>query len=213
MLLRKMRKKIKIIMWAALILIIPAFVWWGAGPSRDSKSNLLAKVDGIPISLDQFYQTYNILYNRYTLLFADLDPGQIQGKIETLNLEEEAFERLIENVLLKKEIKKRHIKISDEELAQAIRKLPDFRTPEGNFDKNRFQQIIKNTSPGQWEMFEEHIRSMLTFEKLKEEIQNSASPGKNKEEVYNKWLADLKARAKIEQKQKLPGRNLKSGEK
>ncbi len=204
MLLRKMRKKIKIIMWAALILIIPAFIWWGAGPSRDSKRNLLAKVDGIPVSLDQFYQAYNILYNRYAVLFAGLSPEQFQEKMKTLNLEEQAFERLVENVLLKREIKKRHIKISDKELAMAIRNLPDFRTPEGNFDKAGFQRIIKDTPSGQWEMFEEHIRSMLTFSKLKEEIENSALPEENKKEVYVKWLADLKARAKIEQEQKLP---------
>ena len=204
MLLRRMRKKIKIIMWAALILIIPAFIWWGVGPSRESKHNLLAKVDGIPISLDQFYQAYNVLYNRYAELFDGLTPEQFQEKIKTLNLEEKAFERLVENALLKREIKKRHITINDDEVARTIRKFPDFRTPEGNFDKAAFQQIIKNTPPDQWEMFEEHIRSMLTFEKLKTEIEDTSPPGENKAEAYSKWLSDLKARAKIKQKQELP---------
>ena len=204
MLLRKMRKKVKIIMWVALILIIPAFIWWGVGPSRDSKRNLLAKVDGIPISLDQFYQAYNILYNRYAVLFDGLTPEQFKEKIEMLNLEEKTFERLVETALLKREIKKRHIKISDDEVARTIQKLPDFRTPEGNFDKVMFQHIIKNTPPDQWKMFEEHIRSMLTFEKLKTEIEDTSPPGENKAEAYSKWLSDLKTRAKIEQKQELP---------
>lgn len=211
MLLRKMRKKIKIIMWVALILIIPAFIWWGVGPSRDSKRVLLAKVDGIPISLEQFYQAYNILYNRYAVLFAGLNPEQFNEKIATLDLEKKAFERLVENALLKREMKKRHIKINDAGVARTIRNLPEFRTPEGNFNKVMFQQIIKNTPPDQWETFEEHIRSMLAFEKLKTEIEDTSPPGENKAEIYSKWLSALKARAKIEQKQKLPRLTGESG--
>ena len=201
MLLRKMRKKVKPLMWLTLLLIIPAFIWWGAGMRSASKRNLVAKVDGFPITLEQFYQEYNFLYNRYAKAFGDLEESQFKEKIRSLDIEKQVFNRLVESVLLNKEIKKRRIKISDEEVAQAIKKYPFFLTSEGTFDKEKFERALKNVPMNQWEIWQNQIRSMLTFEKLRKQIIAQIPPGENDEVAFQIWLTDLKKQAKIDIKE------------
>ncbi len=203
MLLRKMRKKVKVIMWFTLLLIVPAFIWWGIGSTTASRKNLLAKVDGIPITLDQFSQAFNLLYNRYALLFSSLGEDEFREKIRGLNIEKQTFSFLIENILLQREIKKRQIKISDDEVAGAIRKEPFFLNPDGAFDKGKFTRAIENVPEGQWQIWEDQVRSRLALEKLKNQIIAQAAPG-DKETAYAAWLSNLKSQAKIVQKNELP---------
>jgi len=197
MLLRKIRKKVKLIMWLTLLFIIPAFIWWGVGMRSTSKEKLVAKVDNYPIALEQFYQEYNFLYNQYARIFRDLEENQFKEKIRSLDIEQQALNRLVENVLLNKEIKKRHIKVSDEEIAQAIKKYPFFLTSEGTFDKEKFERALKDVPMNQWEIWQKQISSMIAFEKLNKQIIAESPPAENKEVAFQNWLNALKKQSKI----------------
>ncbi len=197
MLLRKMRKKMKLIMTITLILVIPAFIWWGVGMRSASKENLVAKVDGAPINLEQFSREYNFLYNRYALLYNDLDSQEFKDKIREMDIEKEALNLLIENIILRKEINKRHIRVSDDEVAQAIKQYPAFLNNDGTFNKQKFEQVLQNISTSQWQSIQEQIRDMLAFEKFKKEIISQFPEDMDPDVAFGKWMETKKNNATI----------------
>jgi peptidyl-prolyl cis-trans isomerase D len=176
--LRTMREKTKIIM---LILAV-AFVGWlvfdvgmgVTGRSQAASSKSLGVVNGSPISYQEWLQTYQTLSEQER----QRNPGRAMHREDQRVLEDNAFEQLIQDRLLKDEYKRRGIVVTDREIVDAARRYPpeevtsarDFQT-DGKFDPQKWDRFLASgTQPDFLAQLELRYRSELPRLKLLEQV-------------------------------------------
>lgn len=153
---KKIAKKIWIIL---AVLVLPAFVLWGAGSATRSQrqDKYAGKIFGRAISYLEYKDAIDAVRNMAIMQlgekFYELQPY--------LNLESQAWERLV----LLYEAKKRRIKVSDEEVIKLIGSYPFFYKKE-EFDKDLYNRIVKELFRTQVRVFEEQVRQNLMLVKL-----------------------------------------------
>ncbi|MCD6548393.1 MAG: SurA N-terminal domain-containing protein [Thermodesulfobacterium sp.] len=144
-----------------LVIIVVVFVFWGIGNFASGRKNLVAKVNGIPITLKEFYEYYNFQVSRLKQTF-----GEISAKdLAKLKLKEQVLEDLIRIKLLEKQAEKFKIKITPVEITYAISQISSFQE-NGKFSIQKYQYILRELgiSP---EFFEKLIKSDLIYQRLK----------------------------------------------
>jgi peptidyl-prolyl cis-trans isomerase D len=160
--LKFLRKKenMKKIMWALAILIIPAFVLWGAGSAVRSRKgpNYAGRIFGKKISFRRYDESLQACRTQALLIYGK----EFDRVAKFLNLEREAWERLI----LLYHAKKERIKVPDKEVIAFIRKIPFFHT-EKRFDQEKYDMLLEYAFRTAPRNFEEQIRAMITIDKLK----------------------------------------------
>lgn len=160
--LKFFRKKenIKRMMWALAILIIPAFVLWGAGSSVRSGRlpKYAGKIFGKNISFKQYEASLRACRNQAIMVYGE----SINQIAQLLDLEQEAWERLILLYLAQKE----KIRVSNQELISVIQNMPLFQK-DGRFSQDRYNLFSSYTLRTNPREFEEQIRELLKIEKHK----------------------------------------------
>jgi peptidyl-prolyl cis-trans isomerase D len=168
--LNKLRKKktAKKIWIVLAVLILPAFVLWGAGSfirdRKDDTSTFAGKIYGRKISNLEYKEALEAVHNQALIQLGDNLP-QVQ---KYLNLESRAWER----IMLMAEAKRRNIRITDKEVVEAIETYPFFQR-NGRFDNRIYQDILKYTFRNQPRAFEEQIRQDLAISKLYKQVTES----------------------------------------
>jgi hypothetical protein len=153
----RQKKVMKRVLWGLALIIIPAFVLWGAGGLRE-QGRYAGVIFGQKIAFDEYRDSYNAVRN-----LALLTHGSDFHKVrEALRLEESAWDRLI----LVKEAKQKNIKISDEDVIARIAALSLFQTKEGFFNQNNYVTILNNILRTTPRRFEEEMRESLMIERL-----------------------------------------------
>ena len=138
--LRLMRKQagswlIKILLGAIVIV----FVFWGVGSFRSQRGDKIATVNGEPITLDEYRDTFDNLVEQLRRRFGNnLD----EDMIEKLQVKKQALNQLISNTLLLQEAKRLKFRVSDTELASAISEIPAFQRA-GTFDPQLYRNVIE----------------------------------------------------------------------
>ncbi|MBN1913366.1 MAG: peptidylprolyl isomerase [Candidatus Omnitrophica bacterium] len=157
---RKTAKKIWVVL---LVLILPAFVFWGLGSVMRSKkeSSYLGKISGRQISPLEFKDALDAVRTQAIMQFGD-NLSQIE---KHLNLEAQAWERLI----LLAQAKKRRIKVSDEEVIAQIKSYPFFAGKDG-FSQKIYSELLQYVFRTQPRVFEEQTRQNLLIKKLYESV-------------------------------------------
>ncbi|MCM8804296.1 MAG: SurA N-terminal domain-containing protein [Candidatus Omnitrophica bacterium] len=163
--LRK-RKNVKIILWIITILIIPGFFFWGVNIGGDRQSQYAAIVNREPITIREFYDQLWKVEERYREIFGD-GYKEIRDK---LNIEKNLLESMIREKLLINQAKKRRIKVFKNEIIEVIKSDPAFKNEKGEFDEERYRQIISNMSDDQLKKIEDQIRKEIILQKLKDQI-------------------------------------------
>lgn len=177
--LRK-RENLKKIMWGLAILIIPAFVLWGSGSSIRSRDlpKYAGKIFGKKISFRQYEASFQAARNEALMIYGE----DFNKAVDLLNLEKEAWERLI--LLL--QAKKEKIRVSDEELINFIQRLPFFQK-EGCFNQEKYKIFLDYVFHASPRDFEEQIREALEIDQLKNRFINKVDLRDGEvEEVYKK---------------------------
>ncbi|MCD6489818.1 MAG: SurA N-terminal domain-containing protein [Thermodesulfobacterium sp.] len=144
-----------------LVIIVVVFVFWGIGNFASGRKNLVAKVNGIPITSKEFYEHYNFQVSRLKQTF-----GEISAKdLAKLKLKEQVLEDLIRIKLLEKQAEKFKIEITPVEITYAISQITSFQD-NGKFNVQKYQYILREfgISP---EFFEKLIKSDLIYQRLK----------------------------------------------
>lgn len=166
--LRKRKRSWIIVFFVGVIVFV--FVLWGVGSYvKEPSGESVAKVDGEVISQREFEIHYQKLIDRYQALFK----GRLTPElIKSLNLRSAVLEELIQKRLLLQEARRLGLAVTDEELTDAIARIPDFQTS-GRFSKNRYLQVLRSSrlTPGQ---FEAEQRENLSIGKLYHLIQDTA---------------------------------------
>ncbi|NQU18755.1 SurA N-terminal domain-containing protein [bacterium] len=160
--LRK-QKNAKKIFYVLAIIIVPSFIFWGSSSViRDNKTKSYAgRIFGKKISYDEYRSALHAWRNQLKIKFGDK-----AHQIETIfDSNKAVWDRLI----LRYGIRKRKIKVSDEELTKNISSFP-FLQRDGIFDPGLYELFLKyslNTPP---RIFEEDVRETIRFQKLFEQI-------------------------------------------
>lgn len=159
--LKFLRKKniMKKIMWAIAILIIPAFVWWGAGSAAKEKRGptYAGMVFGKKASFEEYYNSLSACRMQALMVY-----GENFHQLEKfLNLNQQAWDRII----LLKEAARRHISVNDKEVINEVSRYPFFQI-KGKFEQKTYELLLKNVFHLEPRTFEEDIRGTLTMAKL-----------------------------------------------
>ena len=166
--LRIFRKKhvARMILWAILILILPAFVIWGAGGmgrSRDKGPTYAGLIDKKKVSFDDFAESITAIkaevllnfFNQPKVLDSFLKNKPFLGKL--------AWDRLI----MSKEARKYRIKVTDAEVVKSIETHPIF-SRSGKFDSGIYKYVLRNNMGIDPRTFEEIIREDTAIKKMHE---------------------------------------------
>lgn len=157
--LRKGATSLYVKLFLAVIVIV--FIFWGIGTFTSERKNLIAKVNGIPITLKEFQEYYNFQLSRLKQTFGELSAKDLAE----LKLKEQVLEELIKLKLLEDQAEKLKIKITPVEVTYAISQIPSFQE-NGKFSTVKYQYILRELgiSP---DFFEKLIKSDLIYQRLK----------------------------------------------
>jgi len=162
--LKAMRKKgnVKAVMWVLAIIIIPAFVFWGAGSMiRERSRGAAGTIFHKKVPLEDYLQSWEAARDQALMIY-----GRLFDQIaQYLDLDSQAWDRLI----LLVEARKQRIRVTDQELIERLRDFPLFQK-EGKFDPQVYEWVLKyyfRTTPIR---FEEQMRESIRISKLVEKI-------------------------------------------
>jgi peptidyl-prolyl cis-trans isomerase D len=132
----------KTIMAIVVGLLVVAFGIWGIGDMfRGYRSSTLAKVGSIEISMEQFRQTYT---ERLRSLGQRLQRTITPDQARALGLDRQLLGEILSEAALDERVRQLGLNLSDAEVARQITTDPSFRGPTGQFDRFRFEQLIRN---------------------------------------------------------------------
>jgi peptidyl-prolyl cis-trans isomerase D len=168
-----MRRNTKLIMWitaGSFVLLI--FLAWGAeyslgGKGKGRTAGVIGRVNGEAV-------TARVYQDRVLAARENWAQQQQQNPDEAaeVQIRDQAWNNLIQEMLVKQEIKRRGIQVSDREIAEAIRtqpipqimQSPDFQT-NGQFDYNKYLSAIDDPNRD-WLPLESYYRDELPKQKL-----------------------------------------------
>ena len=159
------KKVAKRIFFGLAVVIIPSFIVWGVGTEiRGMNENLAVKVNRQGISKNVYYQQLDTFLAQYRNFLGQEPP---ENSPEMGNIKKEILDGLVRQAILFQEARRRHIRVTDQEILAAIKNDPSFRNETGVFDENRFQQIVARIPETQWLEIEGNLRKSLTLQKLR----------------------------------------------
>lgn len=158
--LRK-RKRSWVVTFLLGLIVIVFVLFYGGRAMREPALEKIVEVNGEVIDQREFEIQYQKMIEFYRGLFKGaLTPETIKG----LNLRSVLVEELIRKHLLLQEAHRLGLEVSDEELMDAIARVPDFQA-NGRFSKDRYLLALRSSrlAPAQFEM---ERREQLTIQKL-----------------------------------------------
>jgi peptidyl-prolyl cis-trans isomerase D len=129
------------VMAVVLGLIAVSFAIWGIGDIfRGFGRSTVAKIGSTEITVDQFRQIYN---DRLQQLSRELGRPVTPDQARALRLEQQLAGQLVAEAALDQQARQLRLNVSDAEIARQITNDPTFKGPSGQFDRARFEQIIR----------------------------------------------------------------------
>jgi len=124
-----------------ILIIVLVFVFWGVGSSYRGSRNSVATVNDEAIPYEAFQKAYEQLANKYRDQFGGNIP---KGLLESLDLEGQTIEQLIQRTLLRQGAGEMGIIVSNLEVQQALEKMEAFKT-NGVFNVQQYKNIISSS--------------------------------------------------------------------
>ncbi len=167
-------KKLKKMLLITALLIIPPFVLWGISTAVQSNKNyFIGKIGNWRITRPLWRRTLN-----HTRIDLFLKTGQ-------LNLNPKLIEQFAkERLLLLYDAKQKHIKVSDQELAEYIQSLPLFQDKTGHFSLLTYRRLLSYYGLREKD-FEETLRENLNIQKLQQKVASNISI--SEKEIQQAW--------------------------
>lgn len=177
--MRELREKTKWIMLVVALAFVGLMVFeWGmdiSGRSAGAETGALGEVDGRPIPYQAYMEVYQGLYER----FQQQSGGQSLPREQIRQIEDMAFEQVVGQLLLQREMERRGIRVSNQEIAQAARFMPhpdlmqnELFLTDGQFDLGKYQQFLASPQANDELLLqlERYYREMLPQAKLMRQV-------------------------------------------
>ena len=147
------------IMAAVLGVLVISFAIWGIGDIfRGFGLNSAIKIGNAEISLEQFRQFYT---ERLQQIGRQVGRAISPDQARTLGIDRQVISQLVAETTLDQETKALHLGISNADIATRITSDPNFRGVNGAFDRQRFEQIIRDAGYTEQRFVEEQRRVIL----------------------------------------------------
>jgi len=172
--MRQMREATKPIMLLAAVAFVGLMVFeWGMDITGQSSGGLgeIGRVNGDPVSYDAYMAAYRNLYEQVQR--SQEEPVTSQQNKE---LEDAAFDEVVNSILIRQELRRRGISVTDQEIAQAAQVSPpsdlrpQFTTANGQFDVLQYQTFLATLPPDQLLLLEAYYRDVIPRGKLLRQV-------------------------------------------
>jgi len=153
-------------------IVILSFIFWGVGTvDKTSSGGIVAEVGKYKITQEEYYRSYDNAFKFYKDLYKEKFDEETQKK---LNLKDKVLDTLISKRVLLIAAAENGIKVTDEELNDAITREAAF-MKNGTFDNQVYQNTLRlsRISP---EIYEAMKREELTATRMSRLIELSANP-------------------------------------
>ncbi len=149
----------KAIMAAVMGFLVISFAIWGIGDMfRGFTRNEVATIGGTEISIEQFRQYYS---ERLQQLGRQIGRPITPDDARARELDRQLLGQLIAETTVDEQAKRLRLGISDADIAQSIANDPSFRGPSGQFDRTRFEQIIRQAGFTESRFVDQQKRAVL----------------------------------------------------
>jgi peptidyl-prolyl cis-trans isomerase D len=149
----------KAVMAVIMGFLVVSFAIWGIGDIfRGFGRNAVATVGGTEISIEQFRQFYN---DRLQQLGRQTGRPIAPDEARSRGLDRQLLGQLIAETTLDEEAKQLRLGLANSDIAQRITADPSFRGPNGQFDRARFEQLIRQAGFTETRFIDEQRRTML----------------------------------------------------
>lgn len=180
----KMRANTHIILFILLVLFVLSMTIGGLVGGADITSILsghrpdtVVSVDGEDIN----YEQYNNIRQQQFDAYREQNQKEASG-YELQQLEEQIYESVVRDILIKHFVEKEGITVSTKELAfhiidnppDFLRSNPNFVDSTGKFDINKYQSALSDPRNSQyWTYVQNYLAGMLPYEKVRQEVISS----------------------------------------
>jgi len=146
-------------MGVVLGLIAVSFAIWGIGDIfRGFGRSSLARIGGTEISIENFRQQYS---ERLQQLGRQFNRPITLDQARQLGLDRQLVGQIIGEATIDERAKALRLAIADTEMARRILENPDFLGPTGQFDRQRFEAILRNMQTTERRFMDEQRRLVL----------------------------------------------------
>jgi peptidyl-prolyl cis-trans isomerase D len=166
------RKHQRLLQFLLLLLIFPAFVFFGVSGYQGfmSDDDSVATVAGAKITRGEFDQALRRQLDRMREVLG----GQVDASLlDTAPARNEVLDGLIAQRVLLAHALETHVGVTDEKLRQTILSIPGLRKPDGGFDMERYKALLSAQGLNE-QAFEQQLRRDLAVSALPEAAASSA---------------------------------------
>ena len=147
------------VLGVVLGLIAVSFTIWGIGDIfRGFGRSSLARIGGTEISVEQFRQLYS---ERLQQLGRQLGRPITLDQARSMGLDQQLVGELIGEATLDERVKALRLGITDAEMVRRITTNPDLLGPRGQFDRMRFEMLLRNNQITEQRFIAEQRRLLL----------------------------------------------------
>jgi len=192
-----LRDKMKHIMLLTLLAFLATIIFsWGMGGFKTkltkAQQGIIGVVDGTQIHYEQFLAAVNNQLDRIREQTGNNDIPEYQIK----SIRDQVWESMVSEILIREEISRQGLRISDEEIVYTLRnRPPDFiRNNEqfqtnGKFDFAKYRQALENPNNYRsWLPVENYLRNQLPAQKIQQRI--IASVRVTEDEIRNEYMLE-----------------------
>ena len=143
---------------AVTIMIIVTFVFWGIGPKDTPSDEIVARIEKEKITQEEYWRVYENADRYYRETY------KTEEEMKKLNLKDKVLNDLVEDRVLMIAAERNKIKVTDDELKEAIKSNPLFQK-NGVFDGDVYLRAlsINRMTP---QMYENSIRQEIVLNKM-----------------------------------------------
>ena len=149
----------KSIMGAVVTVLVVSFAIWGIGDIfRGFGRSSLAKIGKTEVTIEQFRALYT---DRLQNFGRQIGRPITLEQARALGIDRQITRQIIDEMLLDERVRTLRLGISDAEIARRIMQDPSFLAPNGQFDRPRFIELLRNAGFTEQRFVAEQRRTML----------------------------------------------------
>src|ERR1700752_1414979 len=180
----------RIVMGVVLGLIAVSFAIWGIGDIfRGFGQSTVAKIGSTEITVTQFRQIYN---DRIQQIGRELGRPITPDQAKLLRLDQQLVGQLVAEAALDQRARQLRLNVSDAEVARQIMNDPSFKGLNGQFDRARFEQIIRGAGFTEQRFTNEQKRLTMRRE-VADTVQAEVAPPQTMADAQNRYDNEQRA--------------------
>lgn len=184
------RNNAKLLQFILLLLIFPAFAFFGVSGYQRFMSNegIVASVDGEPITRADFDR----VLQRQVESMRQMMGGNVDAKlIDSPAMRRELLDQMINERVMTRLASERHIRVSDEQLREQLMQMAQLRGTDGKFDMARYRQLLAANGLNEV-VFEAQMRRDMSAQVVPEAVSQTVFVPKSVLEQVGKIMEQVR---------------------